>query len=206
MDASPGVTFAEKPTLTGDLLTLRPFVDADLSAMLEAVSDPEVGRLTGSVHTSGRAVQGPDTDGLRRWYGTRNERADRLDLAVVDHATGACVGEVVLNEWEEANASCNFRILIGPAGRDRGLGTEATRLVLRHAFESLGLHRVGLEVYAFNPRGQRVYEKVGFVREGVRRDALRFDGEWVDSVLMAILAPEWMQHRGRPPARAPDRA
>ena len=69
--------------------------------------------------------------------------------------------------------------------------TEATRLVLGHAFEELGLHRVSLEVFAFNPRAQRAYEKVGFVTEGVRRDALRFDGEWVDSVLMSVLDHEW---------------
>lgn len=142
--------------------------------------------------------EGFDEERLRQWYGSRAEQADRLDLAIVDRETGECVGEVVLNEWEPENASCNFRILIGPRGRDRGLGTEATRLVLAHAFETIGLHRVSLEVYGFNPRARRAYEKVGFVHEGVRRDALRFDGEWVDSHLMSVLAPEWEQHRGRP--------
>lgn len=139
-----------------------------------------------------------DEGRLREWYSSRNEQPDRLDLAVVDRETGACVGEAVLNEWEPESSSCNFRILIGPRGRDRGLGTEATRLLLAHAFETIGLHRVSLEVYAFNPRAQRAYEKVGFVPEGVRRDALRFDDEWVDSVLMSVLASEWWKHRGRP--------
>ena len=193
------VTLADKPTLTGERAVLRPFLDGDLPALAEAIADPEVGRLTGSVNSS-TAV--PDAafgeDRLREWYSTRGEQHDRLDLAIVDAATGGCVGEAVLNEWEPENASCNFRILIGPRGRDRGLGTEATRLLLAHAFEAVELHRVSLEVYAFNPRAQRAYEKVGFVREGVRRDALRFDGEWVDSVLMSVLAPEWEQHRGRP--------
>ena len=191
-------TFADKPTLVGERVVLRPFHEADLPALAAAIADPEVGRLTGSVHTSEEAGQGHDEAGLREWYLTRNDQDDRLDLAVVDRRSGECVGEAVLNEWEPENASCNFRILIGPGGRDRGLGTEATRLILGHAFESLGLHRVSLEVYAFNPRGRRAYEKVGFVEEGVRRDALRFDGAFVDSVLMSVLAPEWDQHRGRP--------
>lgn len=198
----PTTTFAEKPTLAGDLVTLRPFRDEDLPAMTAAISDPEVVRLTGSAHTTEEAAQPPDENRLRDWYATRNAQQERLDLAIVDNASGACVGEVVLNEWEEPNASCNFRILIGPAGRDRGLGTEATRLVLAHAFEALGLHRVSLEVYAFNPRGQQAYEKAGFVREGVRREALRFDGQWVDSILMAVLDHEWAQHRGHPAAAA----
>jgi len=191
-------TFADKPTLVGERVVLRPFHEADLPALAAAIADPEVGRLTGSVHTSEEAGQGHDEGRLREWYLTRNDRDDRLDLAVVDRRSGECVGEAVLNEWEPENSSCNFRILIGPGGRDRGLGTEATRLILGHAFESLGLHRVGLEVYAFNPRGRRAYEKVGFVEEGVRRDALRFDGAFVDSVLMSVLAPEWDHHRGRP--------
>ena len=197
--------FTHKPTLTGERAVLRPFVDSDLAAMAEAIADPEVGRLTGSVNSSADAPDPAfDEDRLREWYSSRNEQTDRLDLAITARETGQCVGEAVLNEWEPENLSCNFRILMGPRGRDRGLGTEATRLLLAHAFDTIGLHRVSLEVYAFNPRAQRVYEKVGFVPEGVRRDALRFDGEWVDSVLMSVLAPEWEQHRGRPqlPSRA----
>lgn len=194
----PTTTFADKPTLAGDLVVLRPFVDDDLVAMAAAIRDPEVGRLTGSAHSTAEAADVPDEATLRDWYSTRNDQPDRLDLAIVDRESGECVGEVVLNEWEEGNSSCNFRILIGPAGRDRGLGTEATRLILGHAFEALGLHRVSLEVYAFNPRGQRAYEKVGFVCEGIRRDALLFDDEWVDSILMAVLDREWATHHGHP--------
>ncbi|HEY7719131.1 MAG TPA: GNAT family protein [Pedococcus sp.] len=186
----PTATFADKPTLTGERVVLRPFEDADLPAMAAAIADPEVGRLTGSVHTTADLAAPHDLAVLRRWYSTRNEQVDRLDLAVVDRATGACVGEVVLNEWEPDNLSCNFRILLGPDGRDRGLGTEATRLVVDHALDALGLHRVSLEVYAFNPRARRAYEKAGFVVEGVRRDALRFDGEFVDAVVMSRLATD----------------
>ena len=196
-----GSSLADKPTLTGEKVVLRPFTDADLPAMAEAVADPEVGRLTGSFHTSEDAAVAPDLEVLRQWYSTRNEQTDRLDLAIVDRATGWCVGEVVLNEWDEVDASVNLRILIGPRGRDRGLGTDAVRLVLRHAFDELGLHRVALEVFSSNPRAQRAYEKVGFVREGVRRDALRFDGAWVDSVVMGMLEAEWREHRGHPVGR-----
>ncbi|MEV4351341.1 GNAT family N-acetyltransferase [Actinoplanes sp. NPDC049596] len=143
-----------KPTLTGRRVTLRPFRAEDLEPMAVVLADPEVLRLTGSVHSTEAATgREPVVDErLRAWYESRNDRADRLDLAVVDNASGQCVGEVVLNEWERANESCNFRISIGPAGRDRGLGTEATLLVLGHAFTEIGLHRVGLEVYAWKPQ------------------------------------------------------
>jgi hypothetical protein len=112
----------------------------------------------------------------------------------VDKQRSQCVGEVVLNEWNENNQSCNFRTVLGPAGRNRGLGTEATRLIIGYGFERLGLHRISLEVYSFNPRARRVYEKVGFVAEGM----LRYNGDWVDATVMSILADEWAGHRGHP--------
>ena len=107
------VTFADKPTLTGERAVLRPFRDADLPALAEAIADPEVGRLTGSVNSS-TAV--PDAafgeERLREWYSTRGAQDDRLDLAIVDAATGECVGEAVLNEWEPENASCNVMSML----------------------------------------------------------------------------------------------
>ena len=113
----------------------------------------------------------------------------------MDRATGACVGEVVLNDWDPANRNCNFRTLLAAAGRDRGLGTEAVRLIVGHGFERLGLHRISLEVFAFNPRARRVYEKVGFVAEGVLRQVLSDGDDWVDATVMSILAPEWAEPR-----------
>nr|WP_315501870.1 GNAT family protein [Actinomyces radicidentis] len=52
----------------------------------------------------------------------------------------------------------------------------------------MGLHRISLEVYAFNPAARRAYEKAGFVAEGRLRDALLYDGEWVDAEVMARVA------------------
>ena len=74
--------FSFKPTLTGQLVRLRPFRDNDVDVMHGAVADVET---------------------------------NRLDLAVDDLSTGACVGEVVLNDWDSDNRSCGFRILLMPA-------------------------------------------------------------------------------------------
>ncbi|MFF8599392.1 GNAT family N-acetyltransferase [Streptomyces sp. NPDC015232] len=176
--------FSYKPTLTGERVLLRPVTEDDVPALLPMLRDPEIGRLTGS-HAE------LDERALRRWYATRGDQTNRLDLAVVDRATGRVAGEVVLNEWDQDNESCGFRICLAPDALGRGLGTEATRLVLGHAFEAVGLYRVWLEVYAFNPRARRAYEKAGFRAEGVLRGALLWEGERVDATVMAVLAPEW---------------
>jgi RimJ/RimL family protein N-acetyltransferase len=177
--------FAYKPTLTGDLVVLRPLDEGDYDALAAAMDDPDVARLTGSHGEIGE-------EQAREWMRTRKDQTDRLDLAIVDKASGTVVGEAVLNKWDPDNQSCSFRILIGPSGQGRGLGTEATRLIVGYGIEKLGLHRISLGVYAFNPRAQRAYEKAGFKTEGVLRDALRWDGEWVDEIVMSVLAPEWI--------------
>lgn len=173
-----------KPTLVGDRVVLRPVTEDDVPGLLALLADPEGNRLT--------ATRDLDLseEAARRWYGSRGEQDDRIDLAVVERATDEYAGEVVLNDLDRANRSCGFRIGLLPAFRDRGLGSEATRLVVDYALDVLGLHRVELEVFAFNPRGRRVYEKVGFVYEGTRRDALLWDGDWVDAIDMSILATD----------------
>ena len=194
--------FSVKPTLTGEKVVLRPFATSDFPVLLTALADPEVLRLTGSVHDA-HAASGPDdTERFLEVYRLRNLQPDRLDLAVVDQASGECVGEAVLNQWDKENRSCNFRTLIGPGGRDRGLGTEALRLIIGYGFEQLGLHRISLEVYAFNPRARHVYEKAGFVAEGVLREALRYDDQWIDATVMSVLDHEWARHRGWPAVSA----
>jgi RimJ/RimL family protein N-acetyltransferase len=197
MPISPVPDFTAKPTLVGDKVTLRPPIQADDTALNAAISDPDVLRLTGSQHDN-EPVQVLDPARADEWREWRNSQPDRLDLAVVENATGECVGEVVLNQYEEGNRSCNFRTLFGPAGQNRGLGTEATRMIVGYGFERLGLHRISLEVYAFNPRARRVYEKVGFVAEGVLRESLRFRDDWIDATVMSILDYEWARHRGAP--------
>ncbi|MBR7837826.1 GNAT family N-acetyltransferase [Actinospica durhamensis] len=186
MTTSP-LSFTVKPTLTGDLVTLRPVSTDDVPGLMEMLHDPEGNRLTGT-HLSEFSRENAE-----KWYSTRGDQDDRLDLAVIEREGGTYVGEVVVNELDSDNRACGFRIcLIGPRAFGRGFGTEATRLILAHAFETVGVNRIELEVYSFNPRARHVYEKVGFVLEGTKRQALRWNGEWIDADLMAMLRSDWL--------------
>jgi RimJ/RimL family protein N-acetyltransferase len=182
------VSFAAKPTLTGDLVTLRPLTVADVPGVMVGLADADLIRLTGT-HVRFTAEQVATV--LAEWA----QRDDRIDLAIIERATGEHAGEVVLDDLDPNNLSCGFRIGLPARYTDRGLGSEATRLILGHAFDTIGVHRVELEVFASNPRGRRVYEKVGFVYEGTKRQALRWQGEWIDAHVMAMLADDWAAHR-----------
>ncbi|TDT31065.1 GNAT family N-acetyltransferase [Naumannella halotolerans] len=181
--------YTDKPTLRGELVTLRP-IRADDADAIDAIlrADDDVAILTGSVHSSSEQWRGMPLDRLREIYGAWAVADDRLVLAIIDNESGELVGEAVLNDWDEGNESCGFRTFIGTAGRGRGLGTEAARLIVEHGLTTMGLHRIALEVYDFNPRARHVYEKIGFVHEGTGREALRFDDRWIDVHYMAILA------------------
>lgn len=191
-EEAKGTGLGIKPVLRGERVVLRPFSEADIEAMGPILADPEVLRLTGSVDSTPAAeTADPVIDArTRAWYRGLAARSDRLDLAVVDAAGGHCLGEVVLNDLDARNRSCNFRILLGPAGRNRGLGSEATALLLEHAFTATVLHRIELEVYAFNPRARHVYERAGFTFEGTARDALLFDGQFIDAHLFSMLSTD----------------
>lgn len=74
----------------------------------------------------------------------------------------------------------------------KGFGTDAMRVILRFAFTELNLHRVSLDVFDYNARAVRSYEKVGFVHEGRARGVLNKDGKRCDLLFMGILREEWI--------------
>jgi RimJ/RimL family protein N-acetyltransferase len=173
--------FGDQPVLPGERVRLEPLGPAVLDAYWAALNDPEGKRLTGT-HAEFTLEQ------TERWLVTRAEQTDRADWAATSVVDGTYLGEAVLNDLDPDNETCGFRIaLAGPHVYGRGFGTEITRLVVAYALDTVGLHRLQLEVYAFNPRAQRVYEKAGFRVEGRRRDTLLWDGERIDVIDMGIL-------------------
>ncbi|MBU5334216.1 GNAT family N-acetyltransferase [Anaerocolumna aminovalerica] len=188
------IDFKTKPVLEGKKVILRPFDIEDWEKMLPILAEPEVNHLTGSVvndEEAGGAFSIEEMEKIKEWYLSRNHQTDRLDLAIIEKEKEALVGEVVFNEYDEDTCNVNFRILIGEAGRGKGLGTEATEIFLRYGFEVLGLHKVELEAYSFNPRAERVYRKNGFILEGVKREAFRYNNMYIDTHIYGMLKDDY---------------
>ncbi|HEY3243141.1 MAG TPA: GNAT family protein [Phycisphaerae bacterium] len=122
------------------------------------------------------------------------KRDDGLAVGIVCRRDQRLIGSAGLHgiSWTDRRAA--FGILIGePAYRGRGYGTEATKLMLKHAFETLNLNRVELDVYEFNVAGIRAYEKAGFTREGVLRAHHYGHGRYHDVYRYGILAREYFE-------------
>ncbi len=164
-------------------LRLEQLSDKHTEPLFASINNLETRKLTGTHATF-------TLEAVQKFLTGLPNRGDRADWAMIRVSDGTFIGEVVLNDLDEDNQSMNFRIGLDPEHLGQGYGTEATRAVLNYGFDMVKLHRISLSVYAFNPRAQRVYEKCGFVKEGLERDALFWDGQWVDSVLMSVLSSD----------------
>jgi diamine N-acetyltransferase len=106
-----------------------------------------------------------------------------VNFTIYDRSDDQPIGTAGLFDISYVHSSAEFGIAIGER-RSRGLGTEATRLVLLWAFRTLGLHSVILGALAWNEGALRAYERAGFRRIGVRRGGSMSRGERADVVLM----------------------
>jgi RimJ/RimL family protein N-acetyltransferase len=104
------------------------------------------------------------------------------------------IGNLGVFNIDSVARSAEVGIMLGDKSIwNQGYGTEAMQLLLKHCFETLNLNRVQLYVYEANLGAIRVYEKVGFVHEGRKREALYKNGKYQDILIMSILRSEWKQ-------------
>jgi RimJ/RimL family protein N-acetyltransferase len=176
--------------LVGPTVVLRRHTPANLAAFHRWYGDAEVARLT-------RYQDGPmRSDEIDRFFQMRVVGAGSLTLAIHVRSTDRLIGTCAFSQLDPDNGSALFHITIGEHDAwGHGYGTEATRLMLDHAFRTLGLHRISLAVFEFNERAIRSYEKVGFIHEGRSREAIRRDGRWWDELHMSVLQGDWLARR-----------
>jgi RimJ/RimL family protein N-acetyltransferase len=112
-------------------------------------------------------------------------------IAIEDPLHEKPIGNVgIVVDWK--NRVGNLGITIGDKGYwGKGYGTEALQLLIRYGFNTLNLHRLNLDVYAFNERAQKCYRKVGFREEGKRREAIYINGAYHDLLTLGLLVDEW---------------
>lgn len=184
---------ADHPFLEGPTVRLEQLTIAVVDEYERFLAEPTGRRSTGTHEIFERAA-------IEDWLASRPGQPDRADWAIVRREDGAFLGEAVINDVDLANGCASFRIaLASPELYGRGYGTEATRLIIDFALRDAGLHRLTLEVYEFNERARHVYERCGFVVEGRLREALLWEGQRYDTVVMGVL------ERDLPPGSHPRR-
>lgn len=157
-------------------VTLRAAAPADLPAIMA------IERTLGFERFVGRSAR----DEHRAMMASSN-----YAYLVGEGADGAILAFAILRDLEDAHGNLYLK-RIAVARPDEGLGGAFLPLVVAWAFARTGAYRFWLDCFADNARAQRVYEKLGFSRDGVLRQAYRApDGRRVDLTMMALTRPEW---------------
>jgi len=177
-------------SLSGSKVALRRHVPGNVAAFLRWYADPEIARLARYQATPMRPEE------IERFFAARVVGPEALAMAVHEKATDRLVGTCAFSQLDGENGSALYHITIGEADAwGRGYGTEATQLMVDHAFGALGLHRIALYVFEFNVRAIRAYQRCGFVIEGRSRESIWRDGRWWDEIAMSVLESDWRAGR-----------
>ncbi len=173
--------------LYGKKCLLRPLRKEDANVLADIMGEPEVMENISAVFPVGESD-------LERWIEHLYRGYPPREVVFAIEVEGKVVGTVSLHDINWTSRHGTFSIVIwNTEYHGKGIGTEATSLMLRYAFEYLNLHRVKLEVYEYNEVGLHIYKKLGFVEEGRWRKQRYLKGKYYDVVLMGILREEWQE-------------
>lgn len=147
------------------------------------------------VQWGGEAVTYPLDDGQLRAMLDEGLSEPPARLCWMAEENSELVGHAQLRlDWRHGTATM-ARVAIAPSARGRGLAPPMLKLVVDEAFALPDFERVELNVYRFNEPAIRAYASLGFAKEGVRRSSTRVGDERWDTVIMAMLRPEWTERQ-----------
>lgn len=170
------------------MVHLRELSTSDLEIINSWRNDPE---LVGQLEAPFRFIN-QETD--NEWFnGYMHSRDKNVRCAICESENqNAIIGSIGLLNIDSISRKADFYLMIGSKEHQgKGIGFQATRLMLNHAFINLNLNRVQLTVLENNSRARHLYEKVGFIFEGIQRQAVYKNGNYIGLVIMGILRSEF---------------
>lgn len=177
------------PPLSDGTVTLRPWREQDVEAIVSACSDDEIAWWLDQVpQPYGEADARTYVALTRRGWKDGTHAA----FAVTDTVTGEVMGSVGLHWLDLDEGVAEVGYWVRREARGRGVATRATRLAAGWAIGSCGIQRLQLRADSRNVASQHVAEAAGFRREGVLR-SVRLNarqGRRVDFVMYSLLADE----------------
>ena len=179
--------------LLGDRIRLREIEREDLPNFVKWFNDPEVRRYLLFSNPMSMAKE-------KDWFESYLKGEDLiLGIECQQNGKWTLIGNVGIHRTNWQHSFTNLGIVIGEKEFwGRGLGTDAIRTIVVHIFNELNLNRVALEVFDFNSRAIKCYEKAGFVHEGIMRQAQFTNGVYCDIHMMAILREDFIRKNNFP--------
>jgi ribosomal-protein-alanine N-acetyltransferase len=175
------------PTLLTERLALRWLTPADVPALYEVFSDPEVTRYWSSPPLSDLAGAEALLTDIREGF----TRRTLLQWGIARRDDDRVVGTCTLAGLTPAHRRAELGFALGRRHWGQGYIAEALPALVTFAFEQLGLHRLEADVDPRNRASVRALERLGFRREGYLRERYHMHGEIQDAILYGLLRPDW---------------
>jgi RimJ/RimL family protein N-acetyltransferase len=173
--------------LTGDLVLLRARIEADVPVLDTQLHDD----VADDARSTGVAWR-PMSPGSQASMDRVTEPTDHVaPFSVVTLADDTLAGAAVLWDINWHSRSGHIGLVLLPASRGEGLGTDVVRVLCHYGFVVLGLNRLQIETLTDNEAMIRIAQRVGFRREAVHRHASWVMGEFLDELVLGLLAREW---------------
>lgn len=182
-------TNPRNPFIVGKKVYLRPVESEDAELFVRWQSHPDV-RYSFFI--------GMPTNVMRQREFIENLYKDNYTISFVITSQGnnKPIGVTMFNRIDWIGRAATYGIIIGePKEWGKGLGTEVTQLMVDYGFQTLGLHRIQLHVWVGNTRGLKAYQKAGFKKEGLLRQAMYHAGKHEDFYVMSILYSEYKKRK-----------
>lgn len=166
-------------------VTIRKFERSDIPNKVKWINDPANNRyLHYDLPLS--------VEKTEKWFDSHFGETTRYDAVI--EVDGKAVGLIGLLAVDQKNRKAEYYISLGdPAYTGKGVAKEATRKLLRFAFEELGLNRVYLFTEVDNLNAQKMFEAVGFQREGILQQDIFSRGGYVDRIAYGFLKEDWRE-------------
>lgn len=174
--------------LQDEMICLRETEAADLDRLAEWWNDPQWAVFQQRVIKPRPAAE---VITMMEGWSQNKPFAGDTGFSIFERSSGDLIGHAVLFGATLPQRSAEIALMLTGDRVGQGLGTRATKLMLRYGFEEMGLHRIGLKVAAFNARAIRAYEKAGFIHEGRERDVYFHAGAFHDQILMSVLETDY---------------
>jgi len=170
----PGAKFLE-----GDKVDLRTVEEDDLDFIQKNQNDPEIRKKTVDNRPKNRKQM--------------EERIEQTgdDIELMVYADEEAVGKIRTNQFNQQFGRTELGLWISPEHQGNGYGTEASRLMIGYAFDQLRYHKVKTRVSKSNRASQKIWEKLGFKKEGELREQNFTDGRFENYYFYGVLEDEW---------------
>ena len=168
--------------IIGEKIILRAMEEKDTELLLSIINDPEIEYLLGGWSFPVSSQNQID------WFNSLKYTTSEMRCVIEIKELAKAIGVVMLTEIDYKNGNAEIHIkLVNTECRRKGFASEVIRCMVQYAFEELRLHAIYARVSEHNVASKSLFEKCGFVIEGLLKERLYKRGKYINVLSYSII-------------------